>query len=93
MKPHKTRLLTEDEIKEAKARAKHTQRLKDVGQKMDGENTTECKCPIHRGGKGERMKKEQLEELIGKTIWITPIRFFIALFGMYLLGMIAGYLA
>ena len=39
------------------------------------------------------MKKEQLEELIGKTIWITPIRFFTALFGMYLLGMIAGYLA
>ena len=104
MKPHKTRLLSQNEIKEAKARAKHTQRLKDVGQKMDGENTTECKCPIHRGGKGERMKKEQLEELkeqleermkklIGKTIWITPIRFFIALFGMYLLGMIAGYLA
>ena len=34
MKPHKTRLLSQDEIKEAKARAKHTQMLKDV-QKMD----------------------------------------------------------
>ncbi len=35
MKRHKTRLLSQDEIKEAKARAKHTQMLKDV-QKMDG---------------------------------------------------------
>ena len=30
MKPHKTRLLSQDEIKEAKARAEHTQSLKDV---------------------------------------------------------------